>query len=79
MVPGGAAEPWGGGQGGTRLMLSRMVANYLMIGVWSEGRQLVAGPGSLHPPCTGVLLLAGLFVAAAKLAEVVQEGEVVRL
>ena len=67
---------------GTRLMLSRMVANYLMIGVWSKGRQL-AGLGRLPTSSLHWGLAAGrtdsLFVAAAKLAEVVQEREVVGL
>ena len=40
---------------GTRQMLSRMVANYLMIWV---GRQLVGLARLPSPPCTGALLLA---------------------
>ena len=46
----------------TRLILSRMVANYLMIGVWGKDGQLAGmarfPASSLH----SVLLLAGLTV-----------------
>ena len=67
---------------GTRLMLSRMVATYLMIGVWGQGGQLT---GLARLPAFSLHwgLAAGrtasLLVAAAKLAELVQEDEMVGL
>ena len=67
---------------GTKQMLSRMVANYLMIGVWGQGEQLAGlarlPASSLHwGPAAGQT--DNLMVAAVKLAEVVQKGEVVVL
>ena len=62
---------------GTRLMLSRMVANYLMRWVWGQVGHLA---GIARLPASS--LAAGRtdsLVAAAKLTEVVQEGEVVGL
>ena len=62
---------------GTRLMLSRMVANYLMRWVWGQVGHL-AGIARLPASSLHWCLAAGrtdsLVVAAAKLAEVVQEG-----
>ena len=67
---------------GTRQMLVRMVANNLMMGVWGQGGQL-AGMARLSASSLHWGLAAGrtesLVVAAVKLAEVVQEGEVVGL
>ena len=67
---------------GNRQMLSRMLANFLMIGVWGQSGQLA---------CLARLLASSLYwglaagqtdslvVAAVKLAKVVQKGEVVVL
>ena len=67
---------------GTSQMLSRVVANNLMIGVFCQGGQL-AGLARLPASSLHWGLAAGrtesLVVAAVKLAEVVQEGEVVGL
>ena len=67
---------------GTRQMLVRMVANNLMMGVWGQGGQL-AGMARLLASSLHWSLAAGLtdclVVTAVKLAEVVQEGEVVGL
>ena len=43
---------------GTRLMLSRMVANNLMIGVWARVGSWQTWQGSPRTPFTGALLLA---------------------
>ena len=64
---------------GTRQMLSRMVANYLIIGFRGQGGQLV---GLARLPASSLRwgLAAdrtdSLVVAAEKLAEKEQEGEV---
>ena len=67
---------------GTRQMLVRMMANNLMMGVWGQGGQL-AGLARLPTSALNWGLAAGrtdsLVVAAVKLAEVVQESEVVGL
>ena len=67
---------------GTKQMLSLMVANYLMIGVWGQVGQL-AGLARLPASSLHWGLAAGwtdrLVVAAVKLTEVAQKGEVVVL
>ena len=82
MVPGGAAYPWGGCQGGHQ-------ANTVQDGGqlpddWGAGQGWAIGRHGQVPRLLPALgLVAGridsLVVAAAMLAEVVQEGEVVGL
>ena len=49
---------------GEEARVGRMVANYLVIGVWGQGGQMtgLARIPASSPPCTGAYLLAGLTV-----------------